>query len=152
MIGKRLTESLVQVTEDQFAAMSFANFHMKVVARYSVDINGWPENGPKFGNPSYMTSSLEKLSILYNALESGACHFVKLSEREKDRRVESYLQMIESGELVLCKRKTRSDAGKAKEKRLDREGTPEMQDEIAEVPEPSRKRSRTEDKGTRKMI
>ncbi|TFK59018.1 hypothetical protein BDN72DRAFT_732680, partial [Pluteus cervinus] len=90
--------------------MEYTNYHEKIVCKYSVELIGWTAS--TFTNPSELGSSLGPIMDLYNALTSGSCKWVKLTEAELQRRKDEHAAKVGSGEVAQKSRKTRKDAGR----------------------------------------
>lgn len=101
--------------------MQYVNYEEAIVQRYGIELQGWTYD--KFVNPSELSTSLPLLRKLLTAIDTGSCKFVKLTAEELRKRLETYKKKVESGELKIRERKTRSDAGKRKRK--DRDGIDE---------------------------
>ncbi|TFK59157.1 hypothetical protein BDN72DRAFT_906111 [Pluteus cervinus] len=108
-IRNRVNHSLRQITGNSNLQMQYVHFETRIVHQYGVNIVGWTH--PTFGNPSELSSSLEPLKKLYDALVSGECKFVKLSEADVDKRKKEYEAKLASGEVEVTERKQRKDAG-----------------------------------------
>jgi hypothetical protein len=100
---------LVEITGNPKAVMQYSRYEEDIVQRYGIVLEGWTYEN--LVNPSELSSSLPPLTILLEALKSGDCKFVKLSAAERKEREAAYQAKIASGEVVLVKRKHRSDAG-----------------------------------------
>ena len=89
--------------------MHYTHYEEEIVQRYGIELEGWPYE--KLTNPSNLSSSLPPLHVLHDAIIGGTCKFVKLTVAEKKKREAAYVAKIKSGDVVLRKRKQRSDAG-----------------------------------------
>jgi hypothetical protein len=99
--------------------MQYVNYEEAIVQRYGIELQGWTYD--KLVNPSELSTAVDPLRKLLNAINSGDCKFVKLMAEERRKRQETYNAKIASGELKARTRKTRSDSGK-KKKRIAVEG------------------------------
>lgn len=122
--------------------MQYVNYEEDIVQRYGVVIEGW--TFPKFVNPSEMSTALEPLRKLHDALKSGTCQFVKLTSEERKKRTAEYRVKVASGEITAKKRKPRKDIG-VKRKRQNTDEDVEDRDEDEEEEE-----NEDEDEGTEK--
>lgn len=110
---------IVEITGNPRAAMQYVNYEEAIVQRYGIELQGWTYD--KLVNPSELSTAVDPLRKLLNAINSGDCKFVKLTAEERRKRRETYNAKIASGELKAHTRKTRSDSGK-KKKRIAVEG------------------------------
>ncbi|KAG6905634.1 hypothetical protein DXG01_001480 [Tephrocybe rancida] len=90
--------------------MHYEKYESDVVERYSVILHGWLL-GIKFRSPAKITS-MEEARVLWDALASSECKWVKLSCKEKDTHAKERQQKIASGEIPVKTRQLRSDKGK----------------------------------------
>ena len=95
--------------------MQYVNYEEGIIQRYGVELTGWTYE--KFVNPSELSTAVEPLRKLVDAINAGDCKFVKLTTEERRERLASYRAKIAAGELKARERKTRSDAGTKKRKR-----------------------------------
>ncbi|TFK59428.1 hypothetical protein BDN72DRAFT_865159 [Pluteus cervinus] len=109
-IRNRVNQNLRRITDNPNIQMQYVHFESQIVLQHGVDIVGW--NHPTFGNPSQLSSSLEPLKKLHDALVSGACKFVKLTEAECEKRKKEYEAKLANGETEGPQRKPRKDAGR----------------------------------------
>ncbi|RXW21194.1 hypothetical protein EST38_g4661 [Candolleomyces aberdarensis] len=84
-----IKEKLNNATGHQISRMVYTNFDEAITLKHGVVIKGWPLS--KFCCPSHITSCSD-VELLYNAWQSGATHFVKLSNDEYGRWRTQYLQ------------------------------------------------------------
>ncbi|KAI1783558.1 hypothetical protein LXA43DRAFT_1102405 [Ganoderma leucocontextum] len=117
------------------ATMQYKNFEQAVIIGHGIDLVGWTHK--TFSNPGSLPASIEPLRELRNALDSGACHFVRLSHAERERRRRAFEEQVAAGTTKV--RKQRSDIGK-KRGTYHHRSDPDKEDEAG----PSRKRRRTE--------
>jgi len=95
------------------------DFHMKpqwythyeedIVLHYGIVLEGWTYDN--FVNPSKLSSSVQPLKALVDAIENSSCKFLKLMAVEKKECEAAYQAKITSGEVQVPKRKRRKDAG-----------------------------------------
>ena len=100
---------LVEITGNPKATMHYTKYKEEIVQRYGIELQGWTYE--KIMNPSLLSSSLPPLRALQDALMAGTCKFVKLSTSERKEHEAAYMAKVASGEVEVCKRKRRSDAG-----------------------------------------
>jgi hypothetical protein len=97
--------------------MHYADYEEKVVQRYGVELIGWTYE--KLVNPSELSTSLPGLRQLLEAINTGSCKFIKLTQDQLKQRREEHQKAIEDGSLPAPKtRKPRKDRG-TKRKRTD---------------------------------
>ena len=119
------------------AVMQYKNFEQTVVLSHGLDLVGWTHK--TFANPGSLPASIEPLRELLNALETGACRFIRLSHAERQRRKRTFEEGVEAGTASAKVRKTRDDIGR-KRGPYRRRGNSGEQGEA----EPARKRRCTE--------
>lgn len=90
--------------------MQWERYEDLVVNRYSVVLDGWPEDITF--NPSNLT--LRELQLILALLVKERCVWKKLTPEELDERQSRYTDRLVNGEVQM--RKKRSDAGKKKGK------------------------------------
>jgi hypothetical protein len=90
--------------------MSYVQYKQDVVLRYSVTLEGWPED-IEFACPSKLGNNLSILTRLRDAVVSGTCSFCPLTTAERRHAQEEYDQQVASSEVIEPVRKTRKDAG-----------------------------------------
>ncbi|KIJ91094.1 hypothetical protein K443DRAFT_135562 [Laccaria amethystina LaAM-08-1] len=90
------------------AAMNYQNYNTQVIERLGVKLVGWTHN--KLVSP-YEIHSVDDLRMLHNALVCGACFWMRLSKREMTRHKVDMEEREAAGEVVVKKRKARSDKG-----------------------------------------
>lgn len=106
-----------ETTDNANATMHYADYEEKVVQRYGVELIGWTYE--KLVNPSELSTSLPGLRQLLEAINTGSCKFIKLTQAQLKQRREEHQKAIEDGSLPAPKtRKPRKDRG-IKRKRTD---------------------------------
>ena len=106
-----------EITNNANATMHYADYEEKVLQRYGVELIGWTYE--KLVNPSELSTSLPGLHQLLEAINTGSCKFIKLSQAQLKQRREERQKAIEDGSLPAPKtRKPRKDRG-SKRKRTD---------------------------------
>jgi hypothetical protein len=89
--------------------MQYTRYEEDIVLRYGIVLEGWTYDN--FVNPSELSSSVQPLKALVDAIENGSCKFLKLTAVEKKEREAAYQAKITSGEVQVPKRMWRKDAG-----------------------------------------
>ena len=116
-------QTTADVTGQEGVIIHWIRFKEKVVLHYGVDLVGYTYE--KIVNPSELSSALEPLQELLDALKNGTCKFVKLTNEQRKERQEAFNAKMNTGEITTQKRKRRSDAGEkrsgAKRKRKNDE-------------------------------
>ncbi|CDO68793.1 hypothetical protein BN946_scf184805.g2 [Trametes cinnabarina] len=107
-IRKMVADSLVEVTGDAKAAMSYAQYTRDIQLKYGVSLVGWTHE--KWCNPSDLGNSLPSLKTLHDALKNGDCMFKHLTDAEKAIIEQEYVNNLKN--TPSTSRKRRSDAGR----------------------------------------
>ncbi|KAG2738373.1 hypothetical protein P692DRAFT_20851675 [Suillus brevipes Sb2] len=126
VIRSEINKALQTVAKDPDAKMQWAQYWRNVVKRYSVIIEGWPEQIP-FANLSTVSSSLPELEMLLRKWRSGAIYWKRLTPEELERMDEERDKGIEDGAIVEKRRRTRSDKGKKRRRDADAGDAPQRQ-------------------------
>ena len=95
--------------------MQYVNYEKGIVQQYGVELIGWTHD--KFTNPSKLSTAVEPLCKLLNAIKGGDCKLIKLTVKEHKKRLETYRAKVHSGEVKVRSKKTHSDAGKKRKNR-----------------------------------
>jgi hypothetical protein len=121
--------------------MHYADYEEKVVQRYGVELIGWTYE--KLVNPSELSTSLPGLRQLLEAINTGSCKFIKLTQAQLKQRREEHQKAIEDGSLPAPKtRKPRKDRG-TKRKRTDDDSDKENSNENGDIrTQPASKKTR----------
>ncbi|KAG9310201.1 hypothetical protein JVU11DRAFT_9842 [Chiua virens] len=90
--------------------MQYKDFWPKIVQCYRVQIDGWLSD-VTFANLSDSSRSLSELDSLLRKWKNGTIHWRKLTNEEYTRLENDHNEQIESGDITVPKRQTRSDAG-----------------------------------------
>ena len=91
--------SLGEITGDPTAHMEYKNYHHNIVMKHQVQLIGFTHT--KLQSPASMGTSLPIFVKLLEALESGHCHFEKLTREEVKQLDEVHLaELTASGEVV----------------------------------------------------
>ncbi|KAF8515260.1 hypothetical protein BU17DRAFT_51912, partial [Hysterangium stoloniferum] len=88
--------------------MNYTNYETTIVQAHGVILIGFPLN--QFVNPSEVTN-ITDMRQLHNALRSGECKWIQLSQQELDIHAEGCKPRHKDGEVVGKPRKKRCDAG-----------------------------------------
>lgn len=83
--------------------MNYNNYEAKIVEKYRVALTGWPSGAVR--NPSDVGNRREVAKLL-EALTSGTCEWVALTDDELDERKKENREREARGEVVYKKRKT----------------------------------------------
>ncbi|KAI1781973.1 hypothetical protein LXA43DRAFT_1105020 [Ganoderma leucocontextum] len=133
-IREKMNALYAEAIGQKGAVVPYKNFLKKVVIEQSIDIEGWTLD--VFCCPSNLPGAIDDLRKLRDALETGDCHFKRLTYAERVSRRREYDQMLDEGSIKT--RKPRSDAGKKRGTYKQRSSNSKENDA------PSRKRRRTE--------
>ena len=106
--------SLAEITGDATAIMQYVRYEEEIVHKRGVELVGWTYD--KIVNPSLLSSAVEPLSILRDALRDGKCKFVQLSPLKVKQRIAAYQEKLNDGQAQKRKRKTRKDKGARRSK------------------------------------
>ena len=68
----------VEITHNANATMHYTDYEEKVVQHYGVELIGWTYK--KLVNPSELSTSLPGLCQLLEAINTGSCKFIKLTQ------------------------------------------------------------------------
>jgi hypothetical protein len=109
--------------------MQYLNYERDIVLRHGVVLEGWTHS--TWANPSELSTSLEPLRRLLDALKNDTCKFVKLTTAQRQKRQEEYNKKVDSGEIQVQERQKRKDAGK---KRKQHDGGGVTDDDINDNP------------------
>jgi hypothetical protein len=94
--------------------MCYTKYDQDIVSKYKVKLVGWPKL-VKFANP-YKIGTIGEIQKLYQALKVGRCRWVAQSQRQQAAHMEMPTKKVDANELVVKKRKQRSDKRKMREK------------------------------------
>ncbi|KAI0687956.1 hypothetical protein BC835DRAFT_1419558 [Cytidiella melzeri] len=113
-IRDKISALLVEITGNENVKMNYVSFEEAIVERFHIILEGWP-SGIAFTNPSELSDTLPPLQSVVDALTSGMCKFVRISEAQVQARRERIAADIASGKKAPRKpRKQRKDAGVAR--------------------------------------
>jgi hypothetical protein len=107
---------IVKITGQSNAVMQYLNYERDTVLRHGVVLEGWTHS--TWANPSELSTSLEPLRKLLDALKNDTCKFVKLTSEQRQKRQEAYNKKVDSGEIQVQRQK-RKDAGKKRKQQDD---------------------------------
>jgi hypothetical protein len=118
------------ITNVKKIEMNYINYETAIVQSHGVKLIGFPL--VRFVNPSEVTN-ITDMRRLRNALRSGECKWVRLSQAELDAHAEALEVRRKDGEVVGKPRKKRSDAGvlRGKRKRADMDADKENQGTVS---------------------
>lgn len=127
MTARNLSDvlTLVAITGNNKAVMNYVN-HEDFAVNNAVELKGWPE-GLTMQNPSKFGTNVKALQKILDAIEEKKCFFRRIPDAERRARQEARSQQVEAGEAP--KRKRRSDAGKKRGKRNQKDTVIEDDDE-----------------------
>jgi hypothetical protein len=94
--------------------MCYVKYDRDIVSKHKVKIVGWPK-AIKFANPSEI-GTVDKIRKLCQALKVSKCKWVAQSRRQQAAHTEMLATKVAASELVVMKRKQRSDKGKTRGK------------------------------------
>ena len=126
--------------------MNYQNYDTQVIERLGVKLVGWTYH--KLVSP-YEIHGVDDLRTLLSALVCGACFWMRLSKREMTRHKADMEECEAAGEVVVKKRKARSDKGILKgprKKSGGREAADDEEEEDELEAGPSKKRKVTQKK------
>ncbi|KAF8518835.1 hypothetical protein BU17DRAFT_90632 [Hysterangium stoloniferum] len=109
-----IIEGLRVVLNIKNVTMSYIKYDCNIVSKYKVELVGWPAS-IKFANPSEI-GTIDKIRTLRQALRVGDCKWIAQSQRQQAAHMEKLTVKEAAGELVVKKRKERSDKGKVRTK------------------------------------
>lgn len=130
--------------------MSYIKYEIEIVTRYKIELVGWPPS-IQFASPSVI-GTIADLRMLRLALHAGECKWVAQSRGQQVAYAEKLAARVAGGELLVKKRKERSDKGKKKRGPGKNNGTRKQAvDDDASVAhdteeQPKKKRQRTSHK------
>ncbi|KAJ7204517.1 hypothetical protein C8J57DRAFT_1542244 [Mycena rebaudengoi] len=96
-------------------AMNYVDYTRAIVGTHGVHLSGWPYKKAPFKRMGELTQ-IGQVRAVRDALASGQCCWVVLSDEARDKMVEEYEEKVESGEIEEKKCQGRSDKGVARKK------------------------------------
>ena len=79
--------------------MNYDNYERKIVERFAVELIGWPDDLLPIRNPGQL-GGRDRVQKLFVALTTNVCHWKKLSEQDRQRRIELNTERHARGEQV----------------------------------------------------
>ena len=79
--------------------MNYDNYEHKIVERFAVELIGWPDDLLPICNPGQL-GGRDRVQKLFVALTTNVCHWKKLSEQDRQRRIELNTERYARGEHV----------------------------------------------------
>ena len=79
--------------------MNYDNYERKIVERFAVKLIGWPDDLLPICNPGQL-GGRDRVQKLFVALTTNVCHWKKLSEQDRQRRIELNTECHARGEQV----------------------------------------------------
>ena len=95
--------------------MSYVKYEQSIIIRYKVELIGWPAL-IRFANPSEI-GTVNEIRSLCQALKVRDCKWVVQLQWQQVAYAEKLAARAAAGQLVVKKRKPRSDKGKARGKK-----------------------------------
>ena len=110
--------------------MEYVDYHRKVVRRYQVVLEGWPQTLP-FKAPSECSSSFSELKDLLQRLRDGNTYWKTLTSEELDALEKELEEKFANGKLTRPKpRRRRSDYGKKRKRAQQEYSSSGSEDEV----------------------
>jgi hypothetical protein len=103
------------ITKDSSARMEYVDYHRKIVYRYQIVLEGWPQTLP-FKAPSECSSSFHELNNLLQRLHNGNTYWKNITAKELATLEKELEEKTASGEIIPPTRRRRSDHGKKRNK------------------------------------
>ena len=127
--------------------MEYVDYHRKVIRRYQVVLEGWPQTLP-FKAPSECSSSFLELKDLLQRLRTGNTYWKTLTNEELGALEKELEEKFASGEITRpIPRRRRSDHGK-KRKRVQQEDSSSGSEDEAPSKQQKTKHKKTKRKHT----
>lgn len=95
----------VSITGTKDVKMQWVNYDRDIVQKFSIKLVGWTHS--KFASPSTLGSNLGKLIELRDAIDSGNCQFVRITEQEKKKHKVDWAKKVADGEVTIPKSRAR---------------------------------------------
>ena len=93
--------------------MNYDNYERKIVEKYGIELIGWPNDLLPIRNPGQL-SGRDRVQRLFVALTTNVCHWRKLSEEDRQRRIILNTERHARGEQVYKLPKKRTLQGTKK--------------------------------------
>ncbi|KIM70178.1 hypothetical protein SCLCIDRAFT_101798, partial [Scleroderma citrinum Foug A] len=88
---RHIQHSLVDILHDsgvtKSTCMNYDNYERKIVERFAVELIGWLDDLLPICNPGQL-GGRDRVQKLFVALTTNVCHWKKLSEQDRQRRIE----------------------------------------------------------------
>jgi hypothetical protein len=97
--------------------MQYVHYEEEIVLKRGVKLVGWTYDN--IANPSTLSSAVQPLRNLRDAIKQGQCHFVRLSPQEVNKLKAAYQEKVRQGQVVPRQRKPRKDKGVRRRKAMD---------------------------------
>ena len=121
--------------------MNYHNYDAKVIDRYNMKLVGWTHH--EFKSP-FNIHTIDDVRLLLDALQSGSCHWKRMTKGEVNRHKKDLEKRRAEGETIGKPRQPRSDIG-TKRPRKKAPGMGEEDDDDA--PPAKKQKKRTSKKG-----
>lgn len=131
--GSSPSSSILELLSGGKCRLEYAHFEKRIAEAKGIIITGWTY--PEFVSPSYF-KKLADIQTLYNAIRSGDCKAVKLSQQEWDDRVAASASLAALPEHLPADSAAAAPASK-KRKALDVREEEQEGEEEQEEREPS---------------
>ena len=118
--------------------MQYIRYEEDIVLKKGVELVGWTYE--KIINPSSLSSAVQPLRNLRDAIKDKRCRFVRLSAQELSARVAAYQEKVNQGQVIPRQRKTRKDKGIRRHKTMSTATVGEDDNTDDEVPLRKRRR------------
>ncbi|KAI6041720.1 hypothetical protein EDC04DRAFT_2892793 [Pisolithus marmoratus] len=107
IIQKGLGDILHDSSVTKSMCMNYDNYEHKIVEHFSMELIGWPNDLLPICNPGQL-GRLDRVQKLLIALTAKVCHWKKLSEEERQRRIVLNTEHHTCGEQIYkpCKKHT----------------------------------------------
>ena len=89
--------------------MQYVHYEEEIVLKRGVKLVGWTYDN--IVNPSTLSSAIQPLRNLRDAIKQGQCHFRRLSPQEVNNFKATYEDKVRQGQIVRRQRKPRKDKG-----------------------------------------
>ena len=109
--------------------MNYDNYERKIVECFAVELIGWPDDLLPICNPGQL-GGRDQVQKLFVALTTNVCHWKKLSEQDRQRRIELNTECHARGEQVYKPSKKHTLQGTCQKRFLRR--TPTKRKKVGE--------------------
>ena len=97
--------------------MQYVHYEEEIVLKRGVKLVGWTYD--KIINPSSLSSAVQPLCNLHDALKQGQCCFMPLSPQELNKLKVAYQERVRQGQVVPHQCKPHKDKGVQRRKAMD---------------------------------